>query len=100
MITVVHVWQARCDTCALTIEHRDSHADLMLQGVLDGWLFQYQPYQSIPRYRWAAYCPYHVGNCPVRTIPDNLRCGITRMREKIGRSSALLDKTTIERRVR
>jgi hypothetical protein len=100
MITVVKVWQAKCDTCGLIIESRDAHVDLMLQGVLDGWLFQYQQYQGIPRYRWAAYCPNHVGDCPVRIIPDDLRCGITRMREAIARLTGLVDRTTIERRVR
>jgi hypothetical protein len=100
MVTTQRLWRARCDICRRTMTNENSHVLLIVQCVSAGWLFQYQTYDQIPRYCWGAYCPDHVADAPERVIPDDLRCGVTRMRKTIMQHCPGVDASFVEARVR
>jgi hypothetical protein len=97
MITVVKVWQAKCEVCGRILEHRRDHVSLVAAGIMGGWVFQYQAFAQTPRYNWAAYCPDHTHLCCRRPLPNDLRCGVTRMRQAVAQLGMLSEEFIRER---
>lgn len=100
MVTVGKVWQVDCEMCKRAFQNQDSFVEAVAIGVMRGWLFQYQEFAHTPRYNWAAYCPDHRLDAPTRLIPDDLRCGVSRMRRAVTRSLRGSDPAFIAERVR